>query len=429
MPEAIIDLHRTRPDLVACGPALAVDGDEVLRRAGVTAGQPFVLGPDGSYDLHLNQFFRELPSWGVRAENSIAAYTRDVMLFCRFLHEGRDGKSIWQCDSTDLRTYKQLRLRTEGPTQVSLSTWRRSIAALDKWVRWSLAEGLLASEPFRYVDKTVMTPQGLKWVRVNSEQEPDSEKPPIRFVSFEDYLLWRNVGLRGELPNGRPDPYWRGRHGERNALFADVLIYTGMRLGEASSLLVPELPPREGGRVPGEIVLSSAVTKRRKARSVFLNARTVRSVYQYLAIERDELVRRCQAQGAYVDMADALSVTEVGRRGLGLVAGDGRSPYSKIGPASRQRLIHVDPTGQQAGPLWLWLGETGQPIKRESWQSIFRRANERCQRFDIPIEVHPHTLRHCFAVQMLGLLLRETLRALGAARIGDSPFNRSGDYW
>jgi integrase len=100
-----------------------------------------------------------------------------------------------------------------------------------------------------------------------------------------------------------------------------------------------------------------------------------------------------------------------------LATGGGLWTYSKIGRGSRERLIHVDRAGEQVGPLWLWLGENGQPIKRESWQSIFRRANERCRRFDIPIEVHPHTLRHCFAVQMLGLLLRETLRVLG--RRGD----------
>ncbi|MFB7190994.1 hypothetical protein ACFCZT_38105, partial [Streptomyces sp. NPDC056230] len=34
-----------------------------------------------------------------------------------------------------------------------------------------------------------------------------------------------------------PDPTWRGRNGERNAPFADSLVYTGMRLGEGASRL------------------------------------------------------------------------------------------------------------------------------------------------------------------------------------------------
>ncbi len=43
----------------------------------------------------------------------------------------------------------------------------------------------------------------------------------MRFVPFADYLAWRDVGLRGRLPDGRVDPAWRGRHDERNAAFAD----------------------------------------------------------------------------------------------------------------------------------------------------------------------------------------------------------------
>jgi len=411
--EAIVDLHRTRPDLAACSPGVAIDAGDVLRRAGAADGQPFILGPDGSYDLELNRFLRELDAWGVRAPNSIDAYARDLMLFCRFLHEARGGKSIWQCDSADLRAYKRARLRTEGPLQVSTATWKRSIAALDKWVRWSVYEGLLPGEPFRYVDKTVLTPQGLKRVRVNAELEPDTGRPPIEFVSFEDYLLWRNVGLRGELPDGRPDPRWRGRHGERNALFADVLVYTGMRLGEAASLLVTEVPGLEGRRAAGEVRLSPAVTKRHVARSVYLNGRTLREVHHYLAIERDELVARMQAQGAYAEGSGWLMVGRAGQRALWLAEGGRSWPYAKIGPAARQRLIYAEGDGRSAGPLWLWLGEDGQPMQRASWQTVFRRANQRCARLGVPIRLHPHTLRHVFAVQMLGLLLRETLRALG----------------
>jgi hypothetical protein len=69
----VIDLHVTAPanatgaELVAAG----VDGAAVLRRAGVAGGLPFLLGADGSYDLQLNRFFRELDGWGVRAASSL----------------------------------------------------------------------------------------------------------------------------------------------------------------------------------------------------------------------------------------------------------------------------------------------------------------------------------------------------------------------
>jgi site-specific recombinase XerD len=46
-------------------------------------------------------------------------------------------------------------------------------------------------------------------------------------------------------------------------------------------------------------------------------------------------------------------------------------------------------------------------------RSAFRRANQRRAKFGIDIEIHPHTLRHVYVVHMLGLLLRQTVRALG----------------
>jgi integrase len=48
-----------------------------------------------------------------------------------------------------------------------------------------------------------------------------------------------------------------------------------------------------------------------------------------------------------------------------------------------------------------------------TWQSAFHRANQRCARFDLELTVSPHALRHSFAVHMLGMLLRQTVRALG----------------
>jgi site-specific recombinase XerD len=409
---AAVGLFLTEGPRTGATPGLGdVAGAAVLGRAGVHDGQPFVLGPDGCYDVALNRFFGELGAWGVRAENSVTAYARDVMLFCRFLHTSRGGKTIWDCDGADLLAYKAVRLHTAGEHQVSVATWRRSIAALDKWVAWSVHEGLLAVEPFRYVDKTVLTPQGLRQVRVNALQEPDGQGEPIRFVAFADYLLWRDVGLRGQLPDGRVDPSWRGRHGERNAMFADLLIHTGMRLGEAASLLVTELPPRSGGQ--GEVRLSAAVTKRSKARTVFVNRRTLVSLHRYLAIERDELVTRTRRDGGYDRVGEAVLVSRAGRSGLTFADGGGSWPYSRIGVAQRERLMSVTEDGELAGPLSLWLGRGGAPLRMATWQSAFERANQRCARFDLGIRVSPHTLRHSFAVHMLGLLLRQTVRALG----------------
>lgn len=346
----------------------------------------------------------------MRAENSVAAYARDVTLFVRFLETSRHGKRIWACDGEDLRAYKRVRLWASGPDAVSVGTWNRSVAALDKWVAWALDAGLLPRAPFRYVDKTVMTPAGPRRVHVNAEMESDPQDEPLRFVSFEDYLLWRNVGLRGELPEGGADPRWRGRHGERNGLFADVLVHSGMRLGEGSCLLVPEVPPQGG---PGEFRVAGAVAKRRKGRRVYLPPRKLRQVHHFLAVERDAIVVRCAASGRFPGRSDARLVARAGRYGLLAQRARRSWPYARISPAERSRLAWGDGGVVAGEPLWLWLADDGRPLKSAAWQAAFRRANARCASFGLGIEVHPHTLRHTYAVYMLGLLLRQTVRALG----------------
>jgi site-specific recombinase XerD len=406
------DVLLFKTELARLGEVPGVGGDAaaVLARAGVAEGQVFALGPDGSYDVELNRFFRELDGWGVRSPNSIRAYARDLVLFGRFLAERRGGAGIWEAGQEDLRAYR--RARRSGPGGVSAGTWNRFIAALDKWAGWAVYEKLIEAVPFRYADVTVWTPHGPAKIRVNTERDPGEESGSVRFLPYEDYLRWRDVGLRGLLPDGSPDPAWRGRHGERNAAFADLMAGTGMRLGEASSLLVSELPPPGGGRRTGELPLASSITKRNRARSVFVSQRVLRRVHQYVDIERDELVSRVRAAGAYDRAAGLVLVDGAGRAGLRLAGGSGVRGYARFGVAERLLLARTGDSGRAAGPLWLWLGEDGMPLRRSTWQTAFGRANERCARLGVDVFASPHVLRHTFAVHMLGLLLRQTVQAL-----------------
>ena len=392
----------------------------VLTRAVVRERQVFVLGADGSYDVELNRFFRDLDAWGVRAASSVTAYARDISVFCRFLEQARGGKSIWVCDAADLAAFKRVRLHGDPERAVSVPTWRRSIAALDKWAAWARYEGLIEELPFRYADKTVWTPNGLQRIRVNAASEPDPGPAPVRFLAFEDYLTWRDVGLAGRLPGGRPDSSWRGLHDERNCLFADLLIFTGMRLGEAASLLVAELPGirSSAGRVPA-MSLAAAVTKRSRARAVFPPLRLVRALHRYESIERGELVERMRAMGRYRAGDDTVLVRRAGLRSVSLA--DGRAVgVGKLDPLTRRHLIRIDGSGELTGPLMLWLGDDGLPLQPAAWQAVFARASDRCARFGLEVRATPHMLRHSFAVHMLGLLLRQTVAALGEAHTGGS---------
>src|SRR6266851_9082147 len=74
---------------------------DVVERTGLIDGMPFILMDDGSYDLHLNHFFRACPSMGARSPNTWRSYGRDILVWARFLGERRGGKAVWQADRYD----------------------------------------------------------------------------------------------------------------------------------------------------------------------------------------------------------------------------------------------------------------------------------------------------------------------------------------
>ena len=170
-----------------------------------------------------------------------------------------------------------------------------------------------------------------------------------------------------------------------DAVAAKVLRRAGLRLGEGASLLVPEIPPGStiaGGRAPRGLYLSAAVTKRNKARTVFVNGRTLANLHRHIDIERDEVVTRCLAAGAYRRGEPTLWVQRAGSTGVTLAGGRGSWSYSRIGMRARRELMAVTDDGELADPLWLWLGGDGRLLACSTWQSAFQRANERRASFD-----------------------------------------------
>ena len=126
-----------------------------------------------------------------------------------------------------------------------------------------------------------------------------------------------------------------------------------------------------------------------------------------------------RAMGRYRAGDDTVLVRRAGLRSVSLA--DGRAVgVGKLDPLTRRHLIRIDGSGELTGPLMLWLGDDGLPLQPAAWQAVFARANDRCARFGLEVRATPHMLRHSFAVHMLGLLLRQTVAALGEAHTGGS---------
>jgi integrase len=116
----------------------------------------------------------------------------------------------------------------------------RSVAVLEKLYQWAVLEGLVASSPFTHRRRATAVGRGRIAAR-NDAFERCAKRSDARFVSLEDYRRFRDIGLRGLAPDGVERPGARDRNGLRNALFAELLVATGLRLEEASSLLASEV--------------------------------------------------------------------------------------------------------------------------------------------------------------------------------------------
>jgi hypothetical protein len=110
-------------------------------------------------------------------------------------------------------------------------------------------------------------------------------------------------------------------------------------------------------------------------------------------------VRRAQRKGLYERLPGLRVVTEVTRqqkpvvRWRGLDGTAGRQPLNEVTVRERMLLFTEGPHGLE--PLWLWLNEQGMPLAVDSWDGVFRTANERCKRVLTPpgrIGLDPHRI-------------------------------------
>lgn len=319
---------------------------------GLVEGMPFILGSDGGYDHNLNRFLRCCPTMGVRSMNSLRAYARDIVVWMRFLEERRNGKPLWSADRDDIAAFHEARRMSEPPFRISASSWNRMIAALDKLYRWAVDEKIMTAAPFTYRQlwsRAAAASGAIIAMAVNCAKESGARKGDMRFLDMPRYLVFRDVGLRGRLPDGREDPAWRGRNGERNALFAELLITTGLRLQEASSLLLSELPELSthldstARSLPFR--LATATAKGSRGRDIRMPIRLIGQLHDYVRIERDNALGRVRQSGRIRRTRSRIPVVECEHRALRLSDGDRTMKVSvdQLTPSERTRLVDADP--------------------------------------------------------------------------------------
>ena len=94
--------------------------------------------------------------------------------------------------------------------------------------------------------------------------------------------------LEGLLPDGGPDPAFRGLNPGRDTAMAQLVVSSGLRRQELTHLLVHEVPPLPAAptAVPITLPVAASITKGRKQRTTWVSYEALAAVHRYRALER-----------------------------------------------------------------------------------------------------------------------------------------------
>lgn len=378
-------------------------------RLGIHPGDPILLSPDYRIDELLSLYLCR-SGFAKLAPETKRNYTDDYCLFFDFLW-GR-GKVWTEATEDDLADFEYWRTRASAnPRKVGGSRWNRGLAALTRLYEWAERREYVARNPVLMRDVVGRT-GGV--IRVPQGRAKDAKTSDVHWLTPRTFRLWVNVGLRGYTAQGVPAAEWVGRLEDRNAAFADLLLSSGLRLTEAASLLLIEMPrTRLGGPRYYSGRLAPVVTKSKRARTFYASAPVVGGVEGYLESSRAYAIRRAQAKGRYARLPQMRLVTKVAGLSKKVLhwrdrdGSEGRTPLSEARVPERMTLFIEGHAGPE--PLWLWLNESGLPFRPSSWENVFGSASRRCASVldgvvAEPPFCTPHMARHSFALYMLVVL-------------------------
>jgi site-specific recombinase XerD len=326
----ITDLSRT-PDLTS-----------IAARLGIVNGQPFLVGEDGSFDRVLNAFLRSLVDPASPRPNTWRTYAYHLAHFLGWLAQ---QEIRWRDVNRDvLRAYYTAR-RFVQARPICARTWNNVAAALTRFYAWTVVAGELSASPVSYREIRAGRIAALPGMRqVRSSLTEHVSPSPVRYVPLRIYLDKVRPAFGGT------------RTAERDRAFADLLIATGMRVNEANSLLLADLPDPDAPECRGKKTVPLTLkrgTKGGKVRIIRVPIHILRTVYRYVAEDREN---------ALADIPE------------------------------------------REHPAELWLTGAGVPMKTARWHAVFRRASEKSGN-----RCTPHMLRHAFAIHQLTAMIQRLI--------------------
>lgn len=374
---------------------------DVLERAAARprrVGQPFLLDPLGAPDLRVNSWFDSDDVRGLE-RSTWRKYAYSLVVWLSFLWAY--GRPWYDVEPAAVEAFKVWRmLDARNPRPVESGTYGDNLTNLRLFYVWAAAE-FQVPNPIR-----VRRTRGKRWDGTPAEKPVTAPKATrdrnVKWFDPAGYERYRDCGLLGLTLEGDEDRGWRGRNGQRNAAFADLLYGSGVRLEEGGSLLLVELPPDDPSRGYYTCHMAEQCAKGKTARTYWMPRKALLPVLDYCEGERATAVRRAQAAGRYERMAGVRLLARMlsGRRAR-LVAQDGtvsEVSLDSLPPRERRRLLRETPQGLE--PVALWLNEDGLPRDPHGWEHVFAAANKRLRGLGLEgFAGAPHMLRHSFALR------------------------------
>ncbi|MEU8100565.1 site-specific integrase [Streptomyces rubiginosohelvolus] len=404
-------------------PGLPVTWDSWLDEAGIPDGTPYLMSPVFAYDTALNAYFHRVvlleSSWHSQ-NNAATALAR----FFNFLYVSRGGKDWRQATEADHLAFHQWRRRDERGPAVEGSTWSQEVSHVNQFYLWAVGKRLVAENPVPQRARRTVPAGVVPAARRGGTGAPtvpatyahDEAGESIEWLPAASYRSWRDVGVRGYGADGLPRRSFRGRWSSRNACYSDLMVRTGMRISEQSSVAITELPTGLGPAGFRRFWLPEAIAKGGSARWVYVPASVGRDLTDYRDYDRAEVVADAQAKGRYRRIRRPVVIEEPERPLIATRMGGQRVDVRHLKPPERYRLLRVTEDGLE--PAMFWLGESGMPLAVSTWKDMFTTANQRCRDQGLDLHAHAHLLRHTFAVITLEQLQRGHIAALAGLDAG-----------
>jgi len=374
---------------------------DVLERAAARprrAGQPFLLDPVGAPDLRVNSWFDSDDVRGL-APTTWKKYAYSLVVWLSFLWAyGQPWDDVEPTAEEAFKTWRTLDER--NPRPVESGTYGDDLTVIRLFYLWAASK------------YQVPNPIRTRRTRGKRRDGTQAEKPvtapkatrdrDVKWFDPAGFERYRDCGLLGLTLEGDEDLGWRGRNGQRNAAFADLLYGTALRLEEGGSLLLVELPPDDPSRGFYTCHMAEKCAKGDVARRYWMSRKALLPVLDYCEGARATAVRRARAAGRYEQIAVARLLTRMlPDRRARLVTQDGlvsEVPLDSLTPLERRRLLRETPQGLE--PVALWLNEDGLPRDPHGWEHVFAEANKRLRGLGLEgFAGAPHMLRHSCALR------------------------------